>query len=573
MRAVIYARVSRAADVSTDTSTPRQVTNCRQFLESRGWYEHAVHRDVDRSAYRSGVLREGFETLLRDVTTGQIDVVVVWKLDRLTRRPGDFERFWSLCEHHRVHLASVTEPIDTTGPMGLAIVRLLMTFAGIESTVRGERIAARYREQALQGHPFHAGRRPFGHSKDLSSLVEDEAALLREAARRVIDGELLTEVARDFGRRGVISSHGVPWTRAGLRSTLCSARMVGDRSYHGEVVVEGCFAPILDRRTHQLVVSMLTDTPKRLRPTRSLLQGVLTCGNCGQHLVRSLSRRGRGMYKCPAPPQGCQRISVIADPTEGLVVAAARVQLRRGNALGEPHVEPEHAANLNALNKAYFNDHAITRTEWYATRRAMVDDSNVRATWWRLHPDIPAGMTPEQLDQNWATLSRSAQRAILAGVLLNVTVAPQPTRGGGFRPERLTITFRQPSVVADRREDVTPTHCPGEADVPTLYPQLDDPAWLRREYVERRRTAKDLARELGCSRSLVTTTLSEHDIRKAVTLRSQVPVDWLREQYVEEGRSLADVGAQAGVSWMTIRRALADAGIPLRQRRLRSPRA
>lgn len=441
MRAIIYARVSRATDVSADTSTPRQIANCRSFLEAKGWHEHAVHRDVDRSAYQPGVTREGFEALLREVTTGAADVVVVWKLDRLTRRSGDFERFWALCEQHRVALASVTEPVDTTTAIGLAVVRLLLTFAGIESSVRGERLAAKWKEEALQGRPPHGGRRPFGHSRDLTEVVEEEADLIREAARRVIDGELLTTVARDFEQRGIVGGHGTPWTRAGLRSTLLSARMVGDRSYHGTVVVRSCYAPILDRKTHQLVVALVAGTPKRMRPTRSLLQGILVCGRCGQTLVSSVSSKGRPMYKCPQVPQGCQRISVSASCVEELVVPTARRQLRSGGPLPELPAEPVDGEPLKALNRAYFVEGAISRTEWYATRQTIVGHTEARTSWWRLHPDIPAGLSPRQLDKNWATLTRSAQRALLAAIVDTVVVLPEPYRGGGFKKERLVTTL------------------------------------------------------------------------------------------------------------------------------------
>ena len=170
-------------------------------------------RDVDTSAYRAGVVRPSYERLLEQVSAREVDVVVVWKLDRLMRRPPEFERFWSCCERAGVAIASVTEPVDTTTPVGVAIVRILITFASLESTVKGERIASRFRASAHAGEPAAWGRRVFGY-EDLAGQVlrDDEAALLREAADRVIAGETCTSIGRDFQSRGVIGAHGVPIT-------------------------------------------------------------------------------------------------------------------------------------------------------------------------------------------------------------------------------------------------------------------------------------------------------------------------------------------------------------------------
>lgn len=566
MRAVIYARISRAPDASADTSTPRQIRNCRAFLAAKGWQECAVRRDVDRSAYRQGVVRDGFDALMDDIVGGEVDVVVVWRLDRLTRRPSDFERVWTLCERHGVALASVTEPIDTSTPIGVAIVRLLLTFAGLESTVRGERLSAKFKEQAMQGMATRGGRRPYGHSRDLSTVVEEEAVLLREAARRVIDGERVASIVGDFHQRGIIGGHGGPWSPAGLRSTLTSARMAGDRSYRGDVVVQDCFAPILERRTYELVKSILRSTPQRMRPRASLLQGLLVCGCCGRTLIQGRSSKTNSpMYKCPRPPTGCSRISVMAHCVEPTLVSATRQRLCIPTPLPDVNVSDSTAVALRDLNRVFFLEHGISRREWYLAREDIVGASQQRAAWWRLHPDIPPGTTGPELNRRWDSLSSSAQHALISAVVRRVAVRPQPPRTGGFRPERLHIELWD--------DDTRPTS-PGKRDpllgrndvyVPGQFPQLDDPAWLRRQYVERGRAVNEIAQSLGCSRSVVKTALATHGISTPTQLRCQVPVDWLHEQYVVQGLSLADIGAQVGVSWVAIRDALAEAGIPLRQ--------
>src|SRR3954464_1817604 len=120
-RFAIYTRLSVDTDGS-QTATSRQEQACRAFADLRDWTVEDVFEDVDLSAYRKGVVRPSYERLLEAIDSGGIDGVVVWKVDRLVRRVAEFERFFSACESRGVVLASVTEPIDTSHELGVAIV-------------------------------------------------------------------------------------------------------------------------------------------------------------------------------------------------------------------------------------------------------------------------------------------------------------------------------------------------------------------------------------------------------------------------------------------------------------------
>jgi DNA invertase Pin-like site-specific DNA recombinase len=170
-----------------------------------------VFEDVDRSAYKARVRREGYERLLDAVRDGRLDGVLVWKLDRLVRRPLEFERFWAVCEQHKAVLASATEPIDTSTDLGLALVRILVAFAGLESATMATRQREAHRELAMRGQPHRGGGLAFGLNRDWTALVEPQAALLREAARRVIAGEKLAAITDEWNRRGERALKGGPW--------------------------------------------------------------------------------------------------------------------------------------------------------------------------------------------------------------------------------------------------------------------------------------------------------------------------------------------------------------------------
>lgn len=268
-----------------------------------------VFEDVDRSAYAPGVVRDNYESLLRCVMARRVEAVLVWRLDRLVRSPAEFERLWSMCQRSGVALLSATEPVDSSDPVGLAVIRLLVTFAGLESDVKSIRLRAKNRELAESGRP-PSGPRRFGHTAGFTDIVDEEATLIREAADRTLAGESTTAITDDWRRRGIVGILGRPWSRSGLRSMLRSRRLVGERTYRGEVVATDCWPPILDPVTAAQVRHHLAGQPggAHRRPSPSLLQGRVRCGLCGT-AMHSRGRRDEPRYVCP-PPRGCGQISI-----------------------------------------------------------------------------------------------------------------------------------------------------------------------------------------------------------------------------------------------------------------------
>lgn len=294
------------------TATARQEEACRSYADARGWDVVAVYEDTELSAYRPRVTRPAYDELVAELSDDRIDAVLVWRLDRLVRRPQDFERFWALCEQHRVRLASVNESFDTSTPIGVAMCRLLVSFANLESRAMSERIHAQARQAAYAGKPPHS--KLFGYAQDRSRVVETEAALIREAAARVAAGETTTAVAQDWNRRGLPSPRGTKWYGEILRKLLTSPGLVGDRTWHGEVVVRDCWPPILDRDAWERLRPLLAKHPHEPRDhTERYATGILLCGEC-ERTLRPYNRNGRVGYGCIQEGDHC--VAIAADPLE-----------------------------------------------------------------------------------------------------------------------------------------------------------------------------------------------------------------------------------------------------------------
>jgi site-specific DNA recombinase len=228
---LIYTRLS-TEDVHH--ATVRQEVACRSYAEARNWEVASALSDLDASAYHRRARRPGFEALVAEAAARSADGVLVWKLDRLVRRPKDFERLWEVAERRGVFIASVTEPVDSSSPIGLAMLRILVALAGLESATTGIRIRASKRQAAEEGRPPPV--KAYGLTSAWDGVVESEAAVLRQAARRAIGGERLASIARDLRSRNIPSPTGRHWTDATLGRLLRNPRIVGDGTYTGQVV-------------------------------------------------------------------------------------------------------------------------------------------------------------------------------------------------------------------------------------------------------------------------------------------------------------------------------------------------
>jgi DNA invertase Pin-like site-specific DNA recombinase len=437
MRAAIYSRLSRE---SGSSSLARQRSSCEEFCASRAWTVVGHYVDNDVSAYRVGVRRPEFERLLEDVSAGAIDVVVVFKIDRLVRRPFDFERFWEEAELGETNLASVTEPVDSSTPHGVAFIRILVALAGLESATTGLRIVSLRREEARSGKAGPASA--YGFTADWSQVVDAEAALVRQAAGRVLGGERISTVAADWRARRVPGPGGRPWTNSALNRILHNPRIAGDRAYRGQVVVRDCFPAILDHDTFDRLQTELGQPHRRGRPVHHpprLASGLIFCSRCGAKLMQT-TRTGRRFYSCPHPPTGCARLHVNADLADSWLREALCKRLGDCQLPAPTLAAEEVAARLAVLSTDYYAHHAITRAEFLAARADLegLPPPPTRDLT-RLAARVAKAPDPSAALQSYGT---ETQRVLLRAYVNRIEVLPAARRGF-FNPDRLQVLWRE----------------------------------------------------------------------------------------------------------------------------------
>lgn len=464
----IYARLSQARPGVEATSIDRQVRDCKAWLTARHWPVGEVYTDRDLSAFRKGVRRPGYEQMLTDVQAGMWGGVIVWKLDRLLRSSREFERCWAILEDAGALLASANEPIDTSSPFGVAIVRLLVVFANLESENLSVRRRSLLADQAKQGRPHSGGRRAFGYERDGVTIIDAEADAIRWAAAQLLAGRTLHTVAVELNTQGVYAPSGQPWAPSKLGRALRGPRLAGLRVHKG-ATYPATWNPILDPDTHALLVALLAPGPPRggRRPVH-LLAGLARCGApgattighiegiCGKPMWVRYKHAGERRYGCVPPPtgRGCGKVAIAAGYAEALVVEMGLQALEEHlpallaqRAEGEPAgLAGRRADDERALRElaTLHGERRIRLDEWLAARApieeriAQADKALER----RVQAGVLAGVTPANLRTEWARWGKAGdtdrQRALLELVLDAVVV--RKGRPGYNKPDPARIT-------------------------------------------------------------------------------------------------------------------------------------
>jgi site-specific DNA recombinase len=283
LRCAIYTRKSSEEGLEQEfNSLDAQREACEAYVASQrseGWV--LVRDQYDDGGISGGTLdRPALRRLLAAIEEGLIDVVVVYKIDRLSRALMDFSKLVEVFDRNNVTFVSVTQSFNTTTSMGRLTLNILLSFAQFEREVTAERIRDKVRASRMKGI-FMGGTPPYGYKPKDRKLVidEEEAKNVRWIFARFLEMGSTTQLAREVAKRGILTPRGNPVTKNFLY------RMLINRAYIGEAVHKGQSYPgehqrLIDQKTWEGVRAILRESPRiRANHTRSqtpaLLKGLL----------------------------------------------------------------------------------------------------------------------------------------------------------------------------------------------------------------------------------------------------------------------------------------------------------
>lgn len=515
MPAVIYCRISddptgRAAGVD------RQREECVALAEAKGVDVIETLIDNDLSA-TTGKRRPGFDRVLEMVRDGSIDTIVVWHTDRLYRLPRDLEPIIALAEGRKLRFLTVTaSEIDLNTPSGRMVARMLAAASAQEVEHKADRQRSAADQRAAKGlptaRPGYGYRRVYGFEarKDLASasgrsvteshrtfvrsspsqpsndvsapldkmrsgkglardVIHDaEADVIREGARRVLNGESLRVVAADFNARHIASPAGAPWQPVTLRQLLIRPSLTGLRTHRGAVVGE--FDPdlhpaILDRDTHDRLIALVKDPSRATsnvgHPPKHLLSGIAICGRCGDTLGGRMKRLPpwtpkagqkskpvKAAYACDT----CHKVRRLQEPVDEFVTEVLLRRLERPDAVdlfttGDPDAAREARDAIAAVNARLasaadlFAEGTIDAAQLQRiTARGRADREHLEQRLASaLPPALPTEAVGERAREVWGALDPERRRAIV-NALMRVTVMPAGS-GTSFNPELIRIEW------------------------------------------------------------------------------------------------------------------------------------
>ena len=354
IRCAIYTRKSSEEGLDLEfNSLDAQREAAEAFITSQkaeGWT--ALPERYDDGGYSGGSMnRPALDRLLRDIDSGRIDCVVVYKVDRLSRSLLDFARMMETFDRHSVSFVSVTQQFNTTHSMGRLTLNILLSFAQFEREIIGERIRDKLAAQARRGK-WIGGAPVLGYDVDRSSpsprLVVNvkEADRVREIFSMYLREASLLPVVKELASRSWANKRrvtkkgrklgGRPFDKATLRQLLTNPTYIGKTRYKNELHT-GEHEAIVDQELFEKVQNQLrsnrrTGGAEFRNRYGALLRGLLRCKCCGTamtHTFTSTSRRNLyRYYRCTRAMKSgrdaCPSGSLPAGEIERVVIDEVR---------------------------------------------------------------------------------------------------------------------------------------------------------------------------------------------------------------------------------------------------------
>jgi DNA invertase Pin-like site-specific DNA recombinase len=456
----------------------RQEKDCRDLAHRRGWRIAEIYAENDTSAFKRRkvrlpdgttalrVDRPAFRKLIGDLAAGTVTGLIAYDLDRVARDPRDLEDLIDVVEGHKIPTAAVTGSLDLSTDAGITMARIAVAIANKSSRDTSRRVARKHLELAELGKVGGGGIRSYGYARDGMTILESEAAIIRELANRIIGGETLSALARDLTARGISTVRaGTRWNARSVHSVVSKARNAGLREHRGEVIGPAVWPSIIDPDTWTQVKAALAE---RARGSNNRMQrwltGVLFCGRhgCGNRLTGALGPVGRpAVYRCAKATGGCGRLNIAAPATEDVIGRLIVTYLSRPDVLADlaaatsrentQQARKEAAADEEQLSElaGLWGGRKISTKEYLAARKEI--ESRLSRSKAILRASTPLGvralLASADISTAWGNMADPHDRREVARIVFpdGIKVMPITKRSFAFDPERLQpIDWRAP---------------------------------------------------------------------------------------------------------------------------------
>ena len=306
MRVAVYIRVSTHMQVEDGYSLAAQKNRLKAFSFSQDW--EIVQYYVDEGKSAKDMERPNLQKMLKGVREGLFDIVLVYKLDRLTRSVIDLDRMLTEFNKHDVMFKSATEIYDTTTATGRLFIRLVASMAQWERENLGERVSFGMSQKAKEGK-WVINKQPFGYDKDGDYLMvnQHEAIVVKRIFDLYLTGKYgVGKIAQILNAENIYTKSGFGWSFTTIHYLLTNPLYIGTMRYNYRVnkdqyfEIGGAVPSIIEKEKFERVQAILIER-SHLHPKKAVSPYIFTnnlkCARCGGSMSGHQSQAIRGDKK------------------------------------------------------------------------------------------------------------------------------------------------------------------------------------------------------------------------------------------------------------------------------------
>lgn len=245
-KACVYTRVSTQEQANEGYSIEEQERMCKAYIESKGWEYVGTYSDPGISGRTMN--RTGLQKMLTAIKNNKVEAVVIYKLDRLSRKQKDtMTIIEDVFLKNNIVLASLNETLDTSTPWGRAMIGILSSFNQMES----ENIQMRTmmgREAKVRSGGYAGGKPPIGYRAENGTLVivPEEAEIVKLVFKMRKEGKTLKQIANDLNEMGYKTKKGLGFHHSAIQNILNNEDTYKGHYKYGEESVELQHEPIIE---------------------------------------------------------------------------------------------------------------------------------------------------------------------------------------------------------------------------------------------------------------------------------------------------------------------------------------
>jgi len=295
MRCAVYTRVSTDNQAEVEfNSCEAQEAKIKSFINSQENMEiFKVYSDPGFTG--ANLNRPALQELLEDVRQKKIDLVIAYKIDRLTRSPKDFYQLIEVFDKSGVNFISVTERFDTSTPSGRLLRNIMLTFAQFERELTSERTRDKLLERAQKGL-WNGGIVPFGYKNENKKLAihETESKIVKAIFENYLFSKSLATVYNDLRSKGITYRNNKPFSKTAISYILRNLVYTGKVKYAGKSS-QGIHQPIISEEMFSLAQEIRKDKKRTMKIYKDYpLAGLIHCKECGSFMTPCYTNKRKG---------------------------------------------------------------------------------------------------------------------------------------------------------------------------------------------------------------------------------------------------------------------------------------